>query len=187
MHLTHHKYTNDPERDPDYWSGGGRRWTLPFRWLTQDFHYDLIAIRITPKMGISWAIQTWASFFLFFGTVAWFAFNGLAWEMLYLVLIPSRLSVAILAATFDWLPHDPHEVESRTDRFQATSILIDPWLTPLFLWQNYHLVHHLYPAVPFYRYAKVWRLEKDRLIKQGARVRSMVPSWRRGQPERRAA
>ena len=22
MHLTHHKHTDDPQRDPDYWSGG---------------------------------------------------------------------------------------------------------------------------------------------------------------------
>jgi beta-carotene hydroxylase len=91
----------------------------------------------------------------------------------------------MLAAAFDWLPHVPHEIESRTDRFRATSILIDPWLSPLYLWQNYDLIHHLYPALPFYRYTAVWRLDNERLLKQGARIRSVVPAWRRGQIGRR--
>jgi len=30
-------------------------------------------------------------------------------------------------------------------------------LTPVLLYQNYHLVHHLYPTVPFYRYISIWR------------------------------
>ena len=25
------------------------------------------------------------------------------------------------------------------------------------LYQNYHLVHHLHPVIPFYRYVAVWR------------------------------
>ena len=25
------------------------------------------------------------------------------------------------------------------------------------LYQNYHLVHHLHPLIPFYRYIAVWR------------------------------
>jgi len=182
MHLTHHKYTNDPVRDPDYWSGTGSGWLLPLRWLTQDFHYELLAVRVSKEEGLAFSLQTWGAFTILHGTVVWIMFQGLAWEMVWLVLVPSRLSVAALAATFDWLPHAPHEVESKSDRFRATSILIDPWLTPLFLFQNYHLIHHLYPAVPWYRYVKVWRLDRDRLIERGARVRSVVPSWRRGQP-----
>ena len=32
------------------------------------------------------------------------------------------------------------------------------WLmTPALLYQNYHLVHHLHPLIPFYRYIAVWR------------------------------
>jgi fatty acid desaturase len=34
-------------------------------------------------------------------------------------------------------------------------------LTPVLLYQNYHLVHHLYPTVPFYRLLKVWNAKKD--------------------------
>ena len=42
------------------------------------------------------------------------------------------------------------------------------WLmTPALLYQNYHLVHHMHPLIPFYRYLVTWRrnereyLERD--------------------------
>jgi fatty acid desaturase len=34
-------------------------------------------------------------------------------------------------------------------------------LTPVLLCQNYHLVHHLYPTVPFYRLLKVWNAKRQ--------------------------
>jgi fatty acid desaturase len=34
-------------------------------------------------------------------------------------------------------------------------------LTPLLVYQNYHLIHHLYPTVPFYKMHKVWYLRYD--------------------------
>ena len=30
-------------------------------------------------------------------------------------------------------------------------------LTPLLFSQNYHLLHHVHPIVPFYRYVEAWR------------------------------
>lgn len=41
--------------------------------------------------------------------------------------------------------------------FQATTIRRGwEWLlTPLMVYQNYHLIHHLYPTIPFYNYLKV--------------------------------
>jgi len=29
------------------------------------------------------------------------------------------------------------------------------------MYQNYHLVHHLYPNVPFYRMVKIWNARRD--------------------------
>ena len=40
----------------------------------------------------------------------------------------------------------------------------------LFLFQNYHLIHHLYPSVPFYRYLKIWRLNEAEFRRQGTPV-----------------
>lgn len=38
------------------------------------------------------------------------------------------------------------------------------WVSPLMLYQNYHLVHHLHPTVPFYRYLQVWRRHESRYV-----------------------
>ena len=29
---------------------------------------------------------------------------------------------------------------------------------------NYHLMHHLFPAAPFYNYLKIWHLRYDEII-----------------------
>ena len=65
-------------------------------------------------------------------------------------------------AGHDFLPHFPHETLAKDDRYQSTSNRVGmEWLlTPLFVYQNYHLVHHLYPTVPFYRTIKVWNAQK---------------------------
>jgi hypothetical protein len=35
------------------------------------------------------------------------------------------------------------------------------------LYQNFHNIHHLYPMIPFYMYADVWRRHKDVLTSLG--------------------
>ncbi|HEV3129231.1 MAG TPA: 2Fe-2S iron-sulfur cluster-binding protein, partial [Solirubrobacteraceae bacterium] len=43
-------------------------------------------------------------------------------------------------------------------------------LTPLMLSQNYHLVHHLHPSVPFYRYLKTWRRNEEAYLDRDAAI-----------------
>ena len=40
-------------------------------------------------------------------------------------------------------------------------------MTPLMLYQNYHLVHHLHPVIPFYRYIAVWRRNEPDYLRHG--------------------
>jgi ring-1,2-phenylacetyl-CoA epoxidase subunit PaaE len=62
------------------------------------------------------------------------------------------------------------------------------WATPLFVYQNYHLVHHLHPSVPFYRYVRAWRRNEQAYLDRNAAIstvfgRSLTPAeyrtWRR--------
>ena len=74
------------------------------------------------------------------------------WWVYYLLLhfLLTRITKIILTLGFDFLPHHPHQARGLDAPYQATSNRIGfEWLmTPLFIFQNYHLVHHLYPTAP---------------------------------------
>ncbi|MEN0060655.1 MAG: fatty acid desaturase [Myxococcota bacterium] len=168
IHLTHHRYTNDPERDPDLYSGTGASWQLPFRWMTQDLYYYVRYVQAGRP-----AAELLEAAFTVVGLIALVTTLGLSFGWTPVLLgwvLPTRLAVTFLAFAFDYLPHHPHAVPAAEDPYQATRVIDRPWLTPVLLFQNYHLIHHLYPAIPFYRYAKVWRAKRSELLAKGVRV-----------------
>lgn len=172
MHLAHHRHTNEAD-DPDLWSGSGPAWLLPLRWLTQDLHYYARVLRGQGNLSRGELVEVVAAVALQVLAGALFVLQGEGWVFLFAVLLPARLATAALAYAFDYLPHRPHTTPSREDRFRATHVLAESWLTPLMLCQNFHLVHHLYPAVPFYRYELVWQDQREELIRRGGQVVSI--------------
>lgn len=164
IHMQHHKFTNDHEKDPDAFCGRGPGWLLPIRWLTLDFIYfknylSRDNFRKRPRREQREFILS-----LLFAATVIAAVTLLGWLKLYLLLffLPTRLAKLFIVFVFDFLPHHPHEVSAKEDRYRCTSNRVGmEWLlTPALLSQNYHLVHHLYPTVPFYRYLKIWNARK---------------------------
>lgn len=168
LHLEHHKHTNEPDRDPDFYSGQGPRWLLPVRWLTQDLHYYVTYFSRLSERPEAERRETVAVFTGLYALAITLAAAGFVAPVVLLWLVPGRLATALLAFSFDYLPHRPHDVPARVDRYRATRLFVDAWLTPLFLFQNFHLIHHLFPGVPFYRYRVVWYALRDELIDKGA-------------------
>ena len=164
IHMQHHKFTNDHEKDPDTYCARGPAWLLPIRWLTIDFIYFSNYLknenfRKRPKrekrefaLSVLFAIAVVTAMVL------------LGWLGYYLLLlfIPTRIAKLIIVIAFDFLPHHPHKITSKEDRYRCTSnrVGLEWLLTPLFIYQNYHLVHHLYPTVPFYRYLRIWEARR---------------------------
>jgi fatty acid desaturase len=81
-------------------------------------------------------------------------------------LLPIRLAVGWLGFAFDYLPHNGLRHTPSEDRFKTTRnrIGLERLLSPLLLYQNYHLVHHLHPTIPFHRYLVVWRRTEDQYL-----------------------
>jgi len=55
---------------------------------------------------------------------------------------------------------------SGRNKFGCSQQLVIPFwwlLSPLMVYQNYHLIHHFYPTVPFYRMHAMWYLKYDEL------------------------
>ena len=103
------------------------------------------------------------------------AFTGHLWTLALIYLIPERVAMFVLAWWFDWLPHHDLEDTQRENRYRATRNRVgSEWiLTPLLLSQNYHLVHHLHPSIPFYRYVAAWRRNEAAYLERNSAINTV--------------
>jgi len=170
LHLRHHGATNDPERDPDYWVASRNPLSIALRCATIVVHYHVAYLRGVAHGTTGLVKRRRVSILGVLLEIAlivalWNA--GLGREALALWIGPALVATTVLAFLFDWLPHHPHDGR---ERYRDTRILLAPTLTLPTLWQNYHLIHHLYPRAPFYRYASIFRAQRAGLLERGARV-----------------
>ncbi|WP_245843174.1 fatty acid desaturase [Mycolicibacterium vulneris] len=195
-HLAHHRNTNESiHDDPDAWSITGPRWQLPLRWLTIDAWYCrfyLVRLRRRPrKEAVGFGIHLT----LALAFVTAILILGYGRELVLIYFIPQRIGMGILAWWFDWLPH--HGLATaKTDRFRVTRVRVG-WervLCVLLMYQNYHLVHHTRPGIPFYLYTKAWRAGEAGYLDRNVPIstawgREMTPSeyrtWREGRSPQR--
>lgn len=160
IHMQHHRFTNhDDGRDPDHYTMEGPAWQRPLRWLTLDLSYlafYLPQIRRRPRREVAEMVVQVS---LVVALTVWALATGHGWDIVLLYYLPQRLAVLYLAWAFDYLPHHGLHATPSEDRMRTTRNRIgaERLLTPLLMYQNYHLVHHLHPLVPFYRYIAVWR------------------------------
>jgi beta-carotene hydroxylase len=182
LHLTHHKHTNDPEKDPDFWSGKGPWFILPLRWLTQDFYYWYISITSIKETSKTRKTEVIGTLVVFYGTAWWLALNGHLEAVIWAWIVPSRVASALLAFMFDYLPHRPHRIAAKTNPFKATRNIQAPGATMVFLAQNYHLVHHVFPTAPFYRYVRIWRCHQRWFAERGGQSDSFRNWFKAQQP-----
>jgi fatty acid desaturase len=176
VHFRHHAFTNDPKKDPDHWLASKSWISLLFHSTTIFpvylikgyrllFHEDRVVRKVRKELKIGF-IGLLAIIILLISTGIL-----IGWSLvLQLWILPAIIAQFFLAITFDWLPHHPHEEKSR---YLNTRVFDIPGLSVLLLGQNYHLIHHLHPRVPFYNYKKVFSNIKDELVNEGADIRSL--------------
>ncbi len=170
VHMQHHRFTNhDDGSDPDHYASAGPAWQLPLRWATIDLvsylpvYLGTLGSRPRKEL-VEYALTLLASAAV--AVVCISTGNGVAWLLLY--LLPGRLALIYLAWAFDWLPHHKLESKPSEDRFRTTRNRVGgEWLwSPIMLYQNYHLVHHLHPLIPFHRYVRAWRRNEEQYLSQ---------------------
>jgi ferredoxin-NADP reductase/fatty acid desaturase len=172
IHIEHHRNTNDDENDPDHFVSGAPMWQLPVRFPLMDVPYLTFLVRNVRRRPRAEVLET---IFLMGATVAMIvtcAFTGHLWTLAVVYLIPERVAMFVLAWWFDWLPHHDLEDTQRENRYRATRNRVgSEWiLTPLLLSQNYHLVHHLHPSIPFHRYVATWRRNEEAYLERDAAI-----------------
>lgn len=187
-HLRHHAHTNDPVRDPDFQVAGPLT-AIPVKvFLSNLFaiigalpYGDRLVAKIVAKMfpgGAATAaepndrikleemrLRRYQRLCLLALVVS--IPLGLFVPTFFLWWLPGRFGVLALVALFQWLPHVPYD---DTARYKNTRINIFRGSTWLLLQQDHHLIHHLYPSVPWYRYRAVYREVRPLLEAEGARI-----------------
>jgi beta-carotene hydroxylase len=159
-HIAHHKHTYDPAHDADHWVKGSNAFETALRCITIVYaHYRMgfVINRGTAqgrKAILLGSLENaiWLAFPV--GLIA----TGYAAEAVMLIILPALLGSGLLAFFFDYAVHYP---KVSTERFRRGRIyrargVIQPLITTLYVGQNYHQIHHLYPWVPFYRYPRLF-------------------------------
>jgi phenylacetate-CoA oxygenase/reductase PaaK subunit len=173
IHIQHHRNANEhADTDPDHYTSEGPWWQLPFRWLTIDAWYGRFYLARRHERPAAEVRETVACGAVVVAGVVLAAATGHLLTLALVYLIPQRIALGVLAWWFDWLPHHDLGATQREDRYRATRIRVGlEWLmTPLMLSQNYHLVHHLHPSIPFYRYVRAWRRNEEAYLEHDPAV-----------------
>jgi len=98
---------------------------------------------------------------------------GFGTELLVLWVIPWFVGNLFMLTAFGWAPHHDH---SETGRYRDTRISLFPGADLLYLYQNLHLVHHMLPSIPFFRYRAAFNELRPLLERNGARIEGFWPT-----------
>jgi len=172
IHIEHHRNTNDDENDPDHFVSGAPLWQVPVRFALMDVPYLSFLVRNVRRRPRAEVLETSFLLVTSVAVIVACAFTGHLWTLAVLYLIPERVAMFVLAWWFDWLPHHDLEDTQQENRYRATRNRVgSEWiLTPLLLSQNYHLVHHLHPSIPFHRYVATWRRNEEAYLERDAAI-----------------
>jgi len=161
VHLQHHGNVNHPKDDPDHYvSTGGPLWLIAVRFLYHEVfffqrrlwrNYELLEWFISRLIVITIVYISVQYHFLGYILNFWF--------------IPAFLVGITLGLFFDYLPHRPF-VER--NRWKNARVYPGKVLNILILGQNYHLIHHLWPSIPWYNYQPAYYLMKPLLDEKGS-------------------
>jgi beta-carotene hydroxylase len=161
VHLQHHGNVNHPKDDPDHYvSTGGPLWLIAVRFLYHEVfffqrrlwrNYELLEWFISRLIVITIVYISVQYHFLGYILNFWF--------------IPAFLIGITLGFFFDYLPHRPFVERSR---WKNARVYPGKVLNLLILGQNYHLIHHLWPSIPWYNYQPAYYLMKPLLDEKGS-------------------
>ncbi|MBU6228990.1 MAG: fatty acid desaturase [Cyanobacteria bacterium REEB459] len=161
VHLQHHAHVNDPDNDPDHFvSTGGPLWLIAARFFYHEIYF------FKRQLWRNWELLEW-----FLGRFAVAALVFTAWKFDFLGYIfnfwfsPALVVGIALGLFFDYLPHRPFQ---ERDRWKNARVYPGAILNILIMGQNYHLVHHLWPSVPWYKYKSTYEVMQPLLDSKGS-------------------
>jgi beta-carotene hydroxylase len=178
QHMAHHAHTNE-ETDPDIYARGSfLGWIflrLPLALLNYfnpvQQYRDCQRFNCTRREYVYTVLSFSAHALIVLGFLA----AGYWWEVLFLWFVPWWIGQTVMLTFFTWTPHHDHH---ETGRYRNTRVSLFPFANLLLQGQNYHLIHHMMPAIPYYRYKPVFEELRPILEEKGVRIEGIVPDPR---------
>lgn len=175
VHLAHHRMTNHPKLDGDMWFAGKNFFDILLRAMGLLVGYEITLHRLCRQGFVkpSLIISIWVQRALAAGLLAFFFAIGYGYEAFMLWTLPCLMVMIALGflAYAVHCPHDTREKYRNTNVWLARRAWMQPVLNAAFVYQNFHLVHHLHPRIPFYRYERAFRQIRPELESHGAAIR----------------
>ena len=173
-HFTHHRYTNQPDKDPDHVVSGMGGGLIPF--ITHGVRF--LWMQNSFLFRDYWATASRRERTIYLSEIGF----SIGWRLLLLAAVATPGMAALLLLgyfggaffTAYWFAYRPHLPYADAARYRNTNSLIMPrWMKPLewfWLGQNLHSIHHLFPRVPFYRYHALHREIEPAMRAHGAPI-----------------
>lgn len=169
LHRFHHGFLGDSEKDPDEWfyeRGPLKLFIRECLFLPRFIFLSLTRAHIKPNMRraimleLVFNIASYAALIIGLVAIGWerVLIFGFLLPMLWLALVLNPISRGFEHYPLSMLSEsDPHRRDLRHNTVTVTSPIMG------FLWANitYHVEHHLFPRVPFYRLPALHRLLKE--------------------------
>ena len=161
VHLQHHAHVNDPKNDPDHIvSTFGPLWLIAPRFFYHELfffrrrlwrRYELFEWGLARAIFVAIVVSAAKFGFLDFIFNCWFA--------------PALMVGVTLGLFFDYLPHRPFQSRNRWHNSRVYPGRLMNWLI---MGQNYHLIHHLWPSIPWFEYRPAYHATKPILDAKGS-------------------
>jgi beta-carotene hydroxylase len=161
VHMQHHANVNDPKNDPDHFvSTCGPLWLIAPRF----FYHEIFFFQ--RRLWRKFELLEWFLSRLITAGIIWFASSHgqLGYVMNYW-FTPALVVGLALGLFFDYLPH--RDFQER-NRWKNARVYPSTMLNALILGQNYHLIHHLWPSVPWYKVQPAYYAVKPLLDEKGS-------------------
>ena len=160
VHMQHHANVNDPDNDPDHFvSTGGPLWFIAARF----FYHEIFFFR--RRLWRKYELLEW---FLGRLAVAALIYTACQYDFLGYIFnfwfVPLAVVGLALGLFFDYLPHRPFQERNRWKNARVYPNRVLNWLI---MGQNYHLIHHLWPSIPWYNYQPAYYATQPLLDAKG--------------------
>jgi len=172
IHMDHHRYTGQEGRDPDtafvtppkpfgvaYLMFADVHWVLWYLRYGRHYWSRKVAVYLVLLLTMMVAVHV--------------AFLMSPWwkEFLLLYVVPQRVGLGVVAYTFAHIQH-PEGLTWENEPFQSTMYVRgnSPFRRLMF-GQEEHIIHHVVPHIPWFKYKRVWDLANGVLREQGVPAR----------------